>query len=177
MGRRILFELMNTQLQNTSESYNAKQSTEWGLPSRASPGEEKKGSRQHGETSSRRLNPTATGPRSQKRARLRESPGKPQLGEAGIQGHHHLSEAQDNKQQESTVPTLDPEVTLPLLQASAPASTYTALRPVDVEEGEGEQGFVPFFGQQLLLELNKVGFQVNHLWSSAIGPKRVFKSL
>lgn len=56
-----------------------------------------------------------------------------------------------------------------------PASTYTALRPVDVEEGEGEQGFVPFFGQQLLLELNKVGFQVNHFWSPAIGPKTGFK--
>lgn len=58
---------------------------------------------------------------------------------------------------------------------SAAHGTYAALRPVDVQEGEGEQGFVPFFGQQLLLELNKVGFQVNHFWSSAIGPKTGFK--
>lgn len=64
---------------------------------------------------------------------------------------------------------------LPLRQALRPASTHAALCPVDVEEGEGEQGFVPFFGQQLLLELNKVGFQVNHFWSSAIRPKTDFK--
>lgn len=49
-------------------------------------------------------------------------------------------------------------------------NTHTALRPVNVQEGEGQQGFVPFFGQQLLFELNKVRLQVNHLWSPAIGP-------
>lgn len=49
-------------------------------------------------------------------------------------------------------------------------NTHTALRPVNVQEGEGQQSFVPFFGQQLLFELNKVRLQVNHLWSPAIGP-------
>lgn len=49
-------------------------------------------------------------------------------------------------------------------------NTHTALCPVNVQEGEGQQGFVPFFGQQLLFELNEVRLQVDHLWSPAIGP-------
>lgn len=176
MGKRILSELMNTQLQNTRESYNAKQSKEWGLPSGASPGGEER-TWQQKVNKLRLIKPTATRAHSQNHAILRDSPGKPQLGEAGTQGQHHLSEEPgqyNTKRTQSHI--LDHEVTLPLKQVSAPASTHAALGPVDVEEGKGEQGFVPLFGQQLLLELNKVGFQVNHLWSSAIGPKTVFKS-
>lgn len=41
MGRRVLCGFMNTQLESTSESYNAKQSEEWGLQSRGRSGEEK----------------------------------------------------------------------------------------------------------------------------------------
>lgn len=55
-------------------------------------------------------------------------------------------------------------------------STHAALRPVNVEEGEGEQGLVPLLGQQLLLELHEVRLQVNHPRSPAVRPATVLKS-
>lgn len=59
MGKRILSELVNTQLQNTRESYSAKQSKEWGLPSGASPGGEER-SWQHKVNKLKPIKPTAT---------------------------------------------------------------------------------------------------------------------
>lgn len=48
--------------------------------------------------------------------------------------------------------------------------TYTAVGPVDVEEREGEESLVAFFGEELLFELDKIGFEVNHFWCAAVSP-------
>lgn len=48
--------------------------------------------------------------------------------------------------------------------------TYTAVGPVDVEEREGEESLVAFFGEELLFELDKIGFQVDHFWRAAVRP-------
>lgn len=121
MGKRILSELVNTQLQNTRESYNAKQSKEGDLPNGASPGGEER-TWQQKVNKLRLIKPTATRAHSQNHTILRDSPGKPQLGEAGTQGQHHLSEEPgqyNTKRTQSHI--LDHEVTLPPRQAFCPS--------------------------------------------------------
>lgn len=153
---------MNTQLESTSESYNAKQSEECGLQRRGCSGEGRRVMTTQGEQLWL-INPMATWA---------------QLGEAETETLPRVWQRHQGNMTptESTGHVLAHEFALLCdRQAPGPASTYTALCPVDVEEGEGEQGFVPFLRQQLLLELNKVGFQVNHFRSPAIGPRTGFK--
>lgn len=49
--------------------------------------------------------------------------------------------------------------------------THTAVCPVNVKKGEGEESFVPLFGEQVFFELDKVCFQVDHFWRSPIRPE------
>lgn len=48
--------------------------------------------------------------------------------------------------------------------------TYTAVSPIDVEEGESEQSLVAFLGEELLFILDKISFKVDHFWCTAIRP-------
>lgn len=49
-------------------------------------------------------------------------------------------------------------------------STHTAVSPVDVEEGEGEESLVALLWEELLFKLDKISLKVDHFWSSAICP-------
>lgn len=72
--------------------------------------------------------------------------------------HQRKGGASENIQKTVVVLEKPRPVSLNPIPRHAPSDTYTALRPVDMKEGEGEQGLVSFFGQQLLLELHEVGF-------------------
>ena len=50
--------------------------------------------------------------------------------------------------------------------------TYTAVSPIDVQEGESEQSLVAFLGEELLFILDKISFKVDHFWCAAIRPGR-----
>lgn len=43
-----------------------------------------------------------------------------------------------------------------------------------MQEREGEKSLVAFFGEELLFELDKIGFEVDHFWGAAVssGQKR-----
>lgn len=49
-------------------------------------------------------------------------------------------------------------------------ATHTAVSPVDVEEGEGEESLVAFLWEELLFKLDEVSFKVDHLWCAAVRP-------
>lgn len=49
--------------------------------------------------------------------------------------------------------------------------THTAVSPVDVQEGEGEESLVALLGEELLFKLDKISFKVDHFWCTAISPE------
>lgn len=49
-------------------------------------------------------------------------------------------------------------------------ATHTAVGPIDVEEGEGEESLVALLGEQLLFKLDKISFKVDHFWRTAVSP-------
>lgn len=49
-------------------------------------------------------------------------------------------------------------------------ATHTAVGPVDVEEGEGEESLVALLGEELLFKLDKISLEVDHFWCAAVRP-------
>lgn len=48
--------------------------------------------------------------------------------------------------------------------------THTAVGPVDVEKGKGEKSLVALLWEQFLFKLDKISFEVNHFWCTAVSP-------
>lgn len=53
--------------------------------------------------------------------------------------------------------------------------THTAVSPVDVQEGEGEESLVALLGEELLFKLDKISLKVDHFWSTAVRPAQKSK--